>query len=89
MNIPAKRLQAFASEAFRKAGLRSDDADTVAQLMVEADLQGADGHGIFRLPQYIRRLQAGGVNPTPTIRIERERAVMAIVDGDNGQGHLE
>ena len=56
--------------------------------MVEADLQGADGHGIFRLPQYIRRIEAGGVNPKPAIHIEREKAAMAIVDGDNGQGHL-
>ena len=56
--------------------------------MVDADLQGADGHGIFRLPQYIRRIEAGGVNPRPMIRIEREKAAMAVVDGDNGQGHL-
>src|SRR6185312_4949114 len=88
LNIRAERLQAFASAAFRKAGLRADDADTVARLMIEADLQGADGHGIFRLPQYIRRIEAGGVNPRPVIRIEREKSAMAIVDGDNGQGHL-
>jgi len=88
LNIRAERLQAFASAAFRKAGLRADDSDTVARLMLEADLQGADGHGIFRLPQYIRRIEAGGVNPRPVIRIEREKSAMAVVDGDNGQGHL-
>ena len=31
--------------------------------MLEADLTGADAHGVFRLPQYVRRLSAGGVNP--------------------------
>ena len=56
--------------------------------MIEADLQGSDGHGIFRLPQYIRRIEAGGMNPRPNIRVERERAAMALVDGDNGMGHL-
>ena len=56
--------------------------------MIEADLQGSDGHGIFRLPQYIRRIEAGGVNPRPKIRVERERAAMALVNGDNGMGHL-
>jgi L-2-hydroxycarboxylate dehydrogenase (NAD+) len=36
----------------------------------------------------VRRIQAGGVNPRPNIRIERERAAMALVNGDNGMGHL-
>jgi LDH2 family malate/lactate/ureidoglycolate dehydrogenase len=87
-NIAAARLRAFIAAAFERVGLPAADASSVAALMVEADLQGADGHGIFRLPQYIRRIQAGGVNPTPSIRIERERTAMAVVNGDNAQGHL-
>ncbi len=38
--------------------------------MVEADLTGADSHGIFRLPQYVRRLRAKGSNPRPDITVE-------------------
>src|SRR5262249_6230466 len=53
----------------------------------EADLTGADAHGIFRLPQYVRRIRAGGVNTRPRITIERTAAT-ALVDGDNGIGHL-
>lgn len=86
--LPAATLQAFAEKAFLQAGLPEGDARAVAQLMVEADLQGSEGHGIFRLPQYIRRLRAGGVNPRPRLRIERERAATALVHGDNGMGHL-
>ncbi len=86
--LPAATLLAFAEKAFGQAGLPEGDARAVAQLMVEADLQGSEGHGIFRLPQYIRRLRAGGVNPRPRIRIERERAATALVHGDNGMGHL-
>jgi L-2-hydroxycarboxylate dehydrogenase (NAD+) len=86
--IPATRLRAFVAAAFERVGLPSTDAASVAALMVEADLQGSDGHGVFRLPQYIRRIEAGGVNPRPTIRVERERTAMAIVNGDNAQGHL-
>ena len=36
----------------------------------------------------MRRIRAGGINLDPRIRIERERAAMALVDGDNGMGHL-
>jgi LDH2 family malate/lactate/ureidoglycolate dehydrogenase len=84
----APRLRAFAAAAFEQVGIPAADAQVVARLMVEADLQGSDGHGIFRLPQYVRRIQAGGVNPRPNIRVERERTAMAIVNGDNAQGHL-
>src|SRR5947208_10299959 len=84
----ADTLQAFTRKAFQCVGVPEEDAKTIAGLMVEADLLGHDGHGVFRLPQYVRRIQAGGVNPRPKIRVERERAAMALVNGDNGMGHL-
>jgi LDH2 family malate/lactate/ureidoglycolate dehydrogenase len=56
--------------------------------MVRADVQGSEGHGVFRLPQYIRRIKGGAVNVRPDIRVVRESAGMALVDGDNGMGHL-
>lgn len=86
--LPAEILRTFTRKAFHKAGVPEPDATTIAALMIEADLQGSDGHGIFRLPQYIRRIQAGGINPRPKIAVERERAAMALVNGDNAMGHL-
>jgi LDH2 family malate/lactate/ureidoglycolate dehydrogenase len=56
--------------------------------MVLADLRGADGHGIFRLPQYVRRIQAGGINVHPNIHVAAESEATGVVDGDNGMGHL-
>ena len=49
---------------------------------------GQDGHGVFRLPQYIERINNGGLNTNPNIQIITERTAMALVDGDNGMGHL-
>ena len=66
----------------------SEDARTVGSLMADADLQGSDGHGVMRLPQYVRRIRGGAVNLEPDIRVVRERAAMALVNGDNGMGHL-
>jgi LDH2 family malate/lactate/ureidoglycolate dehydrogenase len=56
--------------------------------MAQADLQGSDGHGVSRLPQYARRIRAGGFNTKPNIRVVREQASTALVNGDNGMGHL-
>jgi L-2-hydroxycarboxylate dehydrogenase (NAD+) len=86
--VSAEALADFACRALLAAGLPQDDARVVAGLMIEADLVGADAHGIFRLPQYVRRMQAGGVNPTPSIKVERTGPATALVDGDNGMGHL-
>src|SRR6266566_2444163 len=81
-------LATFITRAFEAAGLPSADADILAGLMVEADLRGSDTHGVIRLPLYLRRLKAGGVKARPNIRIVQERPASALVDGDNGMGHL-
>ncbi|MEJ0045366.1 MAG: Ldh family oxidoreductase [Rhodospirillales bacterium] len=86
--IDADALRAFAGRAFLTVGLSDEHAATCAELMVRADLNGADGHGIFRLPQYIRRIKGGAVNVRANPAIVREAAGMAVVDGDNGMGHV-
>jgi len=88
LHISADRLRGFVAGAYQTVGISESDANRIAELQTEADLRGADGHGVFRLPQYIRRIKMGGVNVAPNIRIERETAAMALVDGDNGMGHL-
>jgi LDH2 family malate/lactate/ureidoglycolate dehydrogenase len=86
--IAAGRLEEFVAQAFRAVGVPPDDAETIARLMTRIDLRGLDGHGVFRLPQYIRRIRAGGINVEPNIRIARETESTALIDGDNAVGHL-
>ncbi len=86
--VPAGDLEVFIGRAFVAAGVPATDAETLAQLMVEADLRGSDTHGVIRLPLYVRRIRAGGVNPKPAIRIVSDRPSAALIDGDNGMGHL-
>jgi LDH2 family malate/lactate/ureidoglycolate dehydrogenase len=86
--VSVPQLEAFISRAFDAVGMSPSDAQSVAELMARADVQGSDGHGVFRLPQYIRRIKGGAVNVRPNIRLVREAAGMALVDGDNGMGHL-
>ena len=86
--IPVRATRALIADALVAAGLPQPDAARCAELMSEADLTGADGHGIFRLPQYARRLKAGGFNKRPNIAVSRSAPATALVDGDNGMGHL-
>ncbi len=86
--IPAAAVRGLICDAMAKAGLPPDDAARVAELMLEADLTGADAHGVFRLPQYASRLRLGAINPRPVIKVERTAPATALVDGDNGMGHV-
>lgn len=88
VRIPTQRVQRFLAAAFDKLGLPPEDAATVARLMTEAEVQGSDGHGVIRLIPYARRIRAGGMNLRPNIRVVKEKAAMALIDGDNGMGHL-
>ncbi|MDF1590418.1 MAG: Ldh family oxidoreductase [Desulfobacterales bacterium] len=85
---PAKRLEDFGASAFAAMGLPPTDAALCAVRMIDADLRGVDTHGIFRLNHYSQRIKAGGINLNPNIHTVRENAVTALVDGDNGMGHL-
>src|SRR5690554_5212165 len=81
-------LREFITAVLSREGLPDNDVAMIATLMVEAERPGGGGHGVFRLPRYRRRLGAGGCNAPPNIRIERERGATAVVNGDNGFGHL-
>src|ERR1700684_1780249 len=88
VSVPARAVTSLIKDSFVAAGLPEADAARCAELMTEADLTGADGHGIFRLPQYVRRLAAGGFNKRPNITVTKTAPATALVDGDNGMGHL-
>jgi L-2-hydroxycarboxylate dehydrogenase (NAD+) len=82
-------LVAFIAAAYRAVGIPAADAHQAAALMAASDVSGADGHGVFRLPQYVRRIKSGGLNTAPDIRVIRRGKATALVDGDNGLGSVE
>ena len=86
--IAADVLRRFVQDALTARGVSRTDAATVAALMVEADIYGYGTHGVFRLRQYLARLADGGCNPSPEIAVVRETVATALIDGDNGLGHL-
>ena len=86
--FPIANLVEFISRALAAAGIPPEDARQVAALMAEADARGGDAHGVFRLPQYVKQIESGAVNPRPNIRIIEDRPGSALLDGDNALGHL-
>ncbi|HET7635390.1 MAG TPA: Ldh family oxidoreductase [Burkholderiales bacterium] len=84
--VAAPLLRRFVAALFEHAGIPADDARTVADCLVTANLRGVDTHGVFRVPTYLERVRWQIVNTHPDIRITPVTGAVAMVDGDNGMG---
>ena len=76
----------FSVRVFRHFDVLDADARTAATVLQSADLRGIDSHGVARLHSYFDMLRLGRINPKADIRVVRETASTATVDGDNGLG---
>ncbi len=86
--FPVEHLVGFVAAVLEEHGVPADHARITAERMIEADLRGRTGHGLIRLVPYSKRIQAGGYNLAPDIRVLHETPVSALVDGDNGLGQV-
>ena len=86
--VSVEQLERFIQRCLTAVGMSERNARITAELMSEADLNGSDGHGVFRLPQYVKRIRSGGINVAPNIRVATDKGAMALVNGDDAMGHL-
>ncbi|MBM4296968.1 MAG: Ldh family oxidoreductase, partial [Deltaproteobacteria bacterium] len=82
----ADALRDFSTQVFVHFGVPRADAELAADVLARSDLRGIDSHGVARLHTYFEMLELGRINPKPKIKIIREKASVASVDGDNGLG---
>ena len=86
VRVTVESLRAFGCEALERTGMSPEGAAIVTEVQLEASLRGQPTHNMDSIPRYARRIVSGKMNPLPQIRIERETAISAQVDGDNGPG---
>ena len=84
--FPADYLKNFCTAVFMHFGIAKADGEQAADVLAKSDLRGIDSHGVARLHTYFEMLELGRINPKPTVKIIREKASVATVDGDNGLG---
>lgn len=79
-------LQDFCTQVFQHFGIPEKEAQTASGVLAKADIRGIDSHGVARLKSYVEMFTIGRFNPTPNIRIVRDKKSVATVDGDSGLG---
>jgi LDH2 family malate/lactate/ureidoglycolate dehydrogenase len=88
VKIPAVQLVNFVAKLFAATGLPVAAAATVANGLVEADLEGLSSHGVMLADMYIERLQAGSVSKQTAAAIVSERQGAVVLDAANALGQL-
>ncbi len=82
-------LENFMKDVFMKLGSSKEDAEIIADVLISADKYGIDSHGIGRFKLiYVDRIEQGILNPVTKIDIIKETMTTAVLDGNNGMGHV-
>ena len=79
-------LQGFYRRAFEAVELPTADAETVARVLIAADVRGIDSHGAPQARGYARMIRQGLANPRPNIQTVSEMPGTLVLNGDNGLG---
>jgi LDH2 family malate/lactate/ureidoglycolate dehydrogenase len=87
--VPFDLMEGFMTDVFAGLGVPRDDARICADVLITADKQGIDSHGIARLKTiYYDRIKAGIQFPVTKFDVVREGLATAVVDGHDGMGHV-
>jgi hydroxycarboxylate dehydrogenase B len=84
--IHAKELSQFVASLIRAAGSNNEEAQTVADNLVLANLSGHDSHGVGMVPRYVDAVAEGGLAPNAKVRVMRDTGNMFGLDGERGYG---
>jgi len=86
--VDAGQLGTLVGAIFATCGMRTDDAQMLSESLVGSDLRGIHSHGVLRVPDYVEKLTAGGVDPRGTPRVVGGRGAVVVVDGGNSMGQI-
>lgn len=77
----ADALRDYADQLLQAAGMESDKAATVADILVEGDLLGHDTHGLALLAPYIAQIENLGMTVSGSPQVLSDRGAALLWDG--------
>ena len=86
--VSEKSLRAFMERVFEKEGFGAQDARTIADVLMQADLFGIESHGAQRMMYYHQNIASGSVNVHAQPEILRETPVSALMDAHFAMGQI-
>ena len=81
-----EQIRELVNRMFRQVGLTAEDAESVTDMLLDADIRGVRSHGVIRLKQYVEKICSGGADPNAKMIILRESPVSAVLNANGGLG---
>ncbi len=88
MLIAHRKLSAACVRLFTAAGSLAEEAEVVADHLVEANLRGHDSHGVGMIPTYLANLAAGTLRANRRGKVLRDDGAILVYDGERGYGQV-
>ena len=83
-----KKIKKIIQKIFKEHGLSINHAKLCSEALLNAELVGAQSHGLSRLKMYCDRIKHKIINPKPKIKIKRISQSISHVDADNSIGFV-
>ena len=87
-SFPVEGLTEASRQVLLAAGAPDEHASTVARHLADANLAGHDSHGFIRVPQYIREIKEGRIDPVAQPEVVKDGPGTAKVDGKSSFGQV-
>ena len=86
--ITQPTLESFCQSIFAAVGFAEDDAQIVAEIIVECEMRGIASHATRLIPALVRHVHGGGVDPQAKLEVLDEGSAWSMIDAHGALGHL-
>ena len=87
--VSADILEKFMGDVLFKLGLKKEDSEICADVLISADKYGIESHGINRFKaKYYDQIKSGVRSTETNLKIIKDRPNIAIIDAQGGMGHV-
>jgi LDH2 family malate/lactate/ureidoglycolate dehydrogenase len=84
--VTAEALRRLVADLFAARGASPEDAETIADALVWANLRGVESHGVSRVARYLELFDKGQSDPTAKVIVDRRGPAVVVVDGHTAPG---
>lgn len=86
--VNCAKYEILCKNILEKAGFQQSDAEAVANIMIENEKLGISTHGSFHMLTYLRKIQAGSIDPNGKIEVISEGPTWANIDANHNLGFV-
>ncbi len=89
LRIQESKLRDVVQQLLEQAGSSQQEAQTVTDHLIRANLTGHDSHGVGLLPQYLGNIENKQLFPNTKVELVKDEGSIMMFDGHKGYGQAQ